>query len=96
MMAKRRRDRYQSADDLIIDLECLLAGQPPKLARQRIEAQILAELAHGEAVEDDEEAGAPRRPAPARQAAQQVWILVLATLLGVSLLVNLFLALRPR
>ena len=31
MMAKDRRKRYATADDLIIDLECLLAGDAPKL-----------------------------------------------------------------
>src|SRR5207244_4514018 len=32
MMAKDRRKRYPTPDDLILDLECLLHGEPPKLA----------------------------------------------------------------
>ena len=47
MMAKDRRKRYANADDLIIDLECLLSGDPPKLARKKIEAGTLRGLAGG-------------------------------------------------
>src|SRR5262249_49909625 len=38
MMAKDRRQRYQTPGDLITDLEFLLNGEPPKLARQRAHA----------------------------------------------------------
>ena len=34
LMAKDRRKRYAGADDLIIDLECLLSGDPPKLCAE--------------------------------------------------------------
>jgi serine/threonine-protein kinase len=87
MLAKDRRRRYQTPEDLIIDLECLLNGQPPRLVRQRIEADTLRELAKGEA-EDDDAAEAPawRRP-------QWVWVGVLAGLLALSLVLNLVLLL---
>jgi hypothetical protein len=87
LMAKSRRQRYQKADDLIIDLECLLAGEPPKLARQRIEASTLRGLAEGEADEQD-------RGSPPGQLLTWVWMGVLAGLLGISVLVNLILLLR--
>jgi serine/threonine-protein kinase len=32
MMARERRDRYQSCAELCVDLECLLANRPPKYA----------------------------------------------------------------
>ena len=35
MMAKDRRKRYTTADDLIIDLECLLAGEAPSWRGER-------------------------------------------------------------
>jgi serine/threonine-protein kinase len=87
MMAKDRNERYPTPGDLIIDLECLLAGEPPKLARQRIEAASLAELAQGEAADDDEShegetAGRHR-----------VWLAVLGTALAVSVLLNVVLLL---
>jgi eukaryotic-like serine/threonine-protein kinase len=89
MMAKDRRKRYATADDLIIDLECLLAGEPPKLARRKIEANTLRELAEGAADEPEERpelASGPPMP--------WVWIGILGGLLGLSVLVNLILMLR--
>ena len=90
LMAKDRRKRYASADDLIIDLECLLLGEPPKLARRKIEAGTLRELAEGAADEEDE--ATAERPSGPPMA--WVWIGVLGGLLGLSLLVNLILLLR--
>jgi serine/threonine-protein kinase len=87
MMAKDRNERYRHPDDLIIDLECLLSGDPPRLARQRIEATTLAALAHGEAVEEDNE----ERDNPSRLL---IWVAILGGLLGLSALLNLFLILR--
>jgi serine/threonine-protein kinase len=85
MMAKDREQRYPTPGDLIIDLECLLAGQPPKIARQRIDAASLAGLARGEADDEDDE----RDPA----AAGRTWLVVLGTLLTVSVVLNLILLL---
>jgi len=89
MMAKDRRKRYATADDLIIDLECLLAGDPPKLARRKIEARTLRELAEGDADEPEDAAERPSGPPM-----PWVWIGVLGGLLGLSVLVNLILMLR--
>jgi serine/threonine protein kinase len=47
MMAKNRENRYRSPDDLILDLKCLLAGDPPMIAGQKIDS--LASLAEGDA-----------------------------------------------
>ncbi len=89
LMAKDRRLRYAAADDLIIDLECLLSGEPPKLARKKIEEGTLRELAEGDADEPEEDAErASGPPMP------WVWIGVLAGLLGLSVLVNLIVLLR--
>jgi serine/threonine-protein kinase len=87
MMAKDRRQRYQKPDELILDLECLLAGEAPKLARRKIEAS-LAGLEEGEA---DEEDGKRRSP---RFKQEWLWIALLGALLAMSLLLNLVLLLR--
>jgi serine/threonine-protein kinase len=87
MMAKDRDQRYPSADDLILDLECLLNGRPPKLARERIEAGTLKKLAEGET--DEVDAALPPEEAPDR-----IWIILLACLLAVSVLLNLLLVLK--
>jgi serine/threonine-protein kinase len=88
LMAKERRRRYQKADDLIIDLECLLSGEAPKLVRKKMQASTLAALSEGEA-EDDEGTATPTGPAYA-----WVWIGVLGGLLVLSILVNLILLIR--
>src|SRR5205823_432329 len=52
LMAKDRKDRYRTPEELIVDLECLVNGEPPRLARQKIQAALLAGLAEGEAEEE--------------------------------------------
>lgn len=95
MMAKDRRQRYRSAEDLIIDLECLLKGDPPKLARERIEAGTLQALAEGD--QDDEVQVRPRRRRqPEPSAATAVWLALLGSLLGISVLFNVLLLLRGK
>jgi eukaryotic-like serine/threonine-protein kinase len=88
MMAKDRNQRYRNADDLIIDLECLLAGEPPKLARKKIQASTLQGLAEGD--EDDEGEQGRLRGLP------WLWVGVMGGGLGLSLLFNLILLLRSR
>jgi eukaryotic-like serine/threonine-protein kinase len=85
MMAKDRKLRYRNAEDLIIDLECLLAGEPPKLARKKIEASTLKGLAEGE---DEEEDHSEHGKQP------WLWIGILGGLLAISLVFNLVLLLR--
>jgi serine/threonine protein kinase len=88
LMTKDRRRRYRKAEDLIIDLECLLAGEAPKLARQQMQASTLAALSEGDA---DEEEGllAPSGPPYA-----WMWIAILAGMLALSFLLNLILLVR--
>jgi len=46
MMAKNREQRYQTPDDLILDLKCLQRGESPMIAGQKLES--LEGLAEGE------------------------------------------------
>ena len=65
--------------------------EPPRLARQRIEANTLKDLEKGETDEDEDEEdeGNLILGLPAT-----VWLGVVGGLLGVSFLLNLFLLLR--
>jgi serine/threonine-protein kinase len=90
MMAKDRDQRYRTPDDLILDLECLLAGRPPKLARERIAATTLTGLAEGE-LEEEETGEAQAAGLPGGSV---VWLLLLGGLLGLSVILNVVLILR--
>ena len=90
LMAKAPQQRYQKAEDLIIDLECLLNGKAPRLARQRIEANTLRGLIEGE--EEEEEGGKHREESEDRP----TWLVlgILAGVLALSVVLNLILLLR--
>ena len=45
MMVKDREGRYQNAKDVLVDLECIAKGEPPLLARERLDAKLLTSLA---------------------------------------------------
>ena len=56
MMAKKREDRYNSVDELLLDLEALRQGRPPIQAHKRFDVSMLEQLEDGETVEMDREA----------------------------------------
>jgi serine/threonine-protein kinase len=89
MMAKDREARYRNPDDLILDLECLVKGQPPKIAGHRVDA--LSALAEGDVAEDDHlfETPAVRAPRPAASSGPSTAVVVLSVLLAVSVLLNI-------
>jgi serine/threonine protein kinase len=88
LMAKERRRRYQKADDLIIDLECLLAGEAPKLVRKKMQASTLAALSEGEPEEEVVKSVLSGPPYA------WMWIGIVGGLLLLSLLFNLILLMR--
>jgi serine/threonine-protein kinase len=53
-MAKKKQDRYNTAEELIEDLEAIRRGEPPLRARQRFNVQDLNALSHGDAIEKEE------------------------------------------
>jgi serine/threonine-protein kinase len=89
MMAKKRSQRYRTPDDLVIDLECLYNGDPPKLARQRLEESTLADLAKGE--EDEEE---DHDKSHGSAGVSYLWVGILGVVLALSLVANLLLLTR--
>ena len=90
MMAKDRDDRYHSTKDLITDLEAVTAGEPPYQAHKRYDDALLQSLATTGETVSSVTAGDldPSMAPPERSLA----ILVLIVALGVSLLLNVVLA----
>jgi len=80
MMAKDRDRRYASCTDLIMDLKSLLAGQPPLLAREKIESSLLEGLSVAELAEE-----------PVVVPTQNRLVVFLVIGLGLSLLFNVVL-----
>jgi serine/threonine-protein kinase len=91
MMAKNRDQRYRTPDDVLLDLRCLLQGDPPIIAGGKADA--LAGLAEGDAA-DDEVTGSPVAEAERVEMAAYVnsrntIIAALAAFLGLSILTNI-------
>jgi serine/threonine-protein kinase len=85
LLAKARDERYATAEELILDLECLLNGEPPRIARRHLAAASLAGLAAGEEEDEEEESG-PH--------SDRTLLALLGAFLGASVLLNLLLLLR--
>jgi serine/threonine-protein kinase len=87
MMVKERALRYQTPAELIIDLECLLRGEPPRLARRNLEFSALEQLAKGKV----EKPVTPMVTEAAPASVPLTWLWIVLAILGVSVLVNLIL-----
>jgi serine/threonine protein kinase len=55
MMAKRKEDRYNSVEELLVDLEAVRKGQPPMRAHKRFDVSMLGQLEDGATLESGEE-----------------------------------------
>ncbi len=85
MMAKERRRRYASTSDLIVDLEAVASGQPPLQAHKQLDTSMLTMLEGGDANADTR---APSSALP-RENNLMMFVIVLASVLAVSLILNL-------
>jgi serine/threonine-protein kinase len=54
MMAKNKKDRYSSVEELLIDLKAVRAGEAPVRAHRRMNVSELEQLEDGEPVEAKE------------------------------------------
>jgi serine/threonine-protein kinase len=99
LMAKDPGDRYRTPADLIIDLECLLKSEPPRLARQRLQTSVLEGLAEGEAEEEERPVRAARKVKRKKKGNGLLPLVGLAfgaALLFLSLIVNVALILTRK
>jgi serine/threonine protein kinase len=89
LLTKDRDARYRTPDDLILDLECLQRGVPPRIAAHRVDA--LSALAEGSVADiDDTYETTPAtitRPFE-RSGGSGTAVVILSVLLAISVLLN--------
>ena len=93
MMAKDKNKRYDNVEELMEDLDALREGRPPLRAHKRFDVSMLEKLEDGEEIEsdgDDEYSYYAER----RLANYRIVVLVLSSVLVLSFLVILLLALK--
>jgi len=88
MMAKDRKERYSTMQEVITDLEAVREGRPPLVARQKFNVEALGQLEEGDAIQLTESG---KKLSPAEIVAKyRVLIIVLGAFSGILLLVILF------
>ena len=89
MMAKRKENRYNNAEELLTDLKAVRDGQAPLRAHKRFDVSMLEQLEEGEAVE-------PREDIYSREtiAHYRIAVLILSAVAAISFLVIFLLLLK--
>ncbi len=83
MMAKKPADRYQNCKDMIEDIDCLLAGKPPRYAETSLDHDTFAGLAEGE-TQEVQQTYVIRRSGP------PIWLVaLLGAVAAVSIVINI-------
>lgn len=89
MMAKRKEDRYNSAEELLIDLDAVRRGEPPMLARRKFNVGALEELEKGASFDLAPKAKVYNEDTITRY---RLWILLLGSVAAVLVLIIIFIA----
>ncbi len=95
MMAKKRKNRYQTIDELLIDLKAIQNGDAPIRARQSqsFDFEAFAEIENGEAFNPDDQAYNYAQEAIAKY---KVMVVILGAISAVLLLIIIFMAMSGK
>jgi serine/threonine-protein kinase len=86
MMAKRKEDRYNNVEELLIDLEAVRNGLPPVRAHKRFDVTVLGQLEKGEDIKPEE------KPYDEDAIAHyKIFTLILGAVIAVLILIIVFL-----
>jgi serine/threonine-protein kinase len=92
MMAKNRDDRYVSCREVLIDLELLSRGQPPKYARGHLDADSLTSLSIGRNVAQAEDASRYGRGSiTVVSSGPSIALIITSIVAGISVILNIVL-----
>lgn len=96
LMAKNRDQRYRSCREVLVDLELLSRGQPPRYAQHHVDHDLFQNLASGQAVEHDHNTSAMASRSAGGEATgnQFVIMLGLGAVAVVSIIINIVLLAR--
>ncbi|MFA5293651.1 MAG: serine/threonine-protein kinase [Phycisphaerae bacterium] len=87
MMAKKKQDRYASAEELLIDLEAVRMGEPPLRAWKKFKLGDLQQLQQGQPIEPE----AQRTYQDDTVSRYRVLIVILSSVIAVLVLLVIFL-----
>jgi serine/threonine-protein kinase len=88
MMAKRREERYDSAEQLLEDFRALQRGEAPLQAHKRFDVSALEELEDGEEIELEEAGGEYEEALLAKYRVAVIVLGVLAVMLLLGLIIS--------
>jgi serine/threonine-protein kinase len=87
MMAKKKNDRYQNCEELLLDLDALQKGLSPIRARQKFNLDALEELEQGMAINNDTNEGLYSEEVIMKY---KILVIILSSVVGVLMLFLFF------
>jgi serine/threonine-protein kinase len=86
MLSKRPQDRYNTTEDLLLDLRAVAGGHPPRIAREKV--GMRTDLLEGLAIGDEVKPAGPPPPPPTRPFAVNLLVIILLVALVAAILIN--------
>ena len=89
MMAKRKKNRYSTAEELLNDLDAVRKGEPPLQARRKFSVDALSQLEQGASFDLEPQEKVYHEETITRY---RMWVLLLSSAVAILVLIIIFLA----